>query len=119
MIYDYVCLNCSGRNLDYKKWVSCKEPVAIHPDGHIEYGPPKVDDTDALGVESAFICRDCGETPLFWGSALYSEADLRRYLSLTLEERKKMEQDYIDAEGERHEDMEETGYLLDSTSRNM
>ena len=103
MIYDFVCLRCSGRNLGYEKWVSCKEPVTIHPDEHIEYGPPKVDDTDALGSEAAFFCQDCGEKPLFWGSELYSEHDLCRYLSMTFEKRKDMEQSYLDQLAEQGE----------------
>ena len=96
MLYDFVCLRCGGRNLDYHKWVHSREPLKIHSDGHVEYGLPQVDHETVLGLASCYVCRDCGTAPSIYGKDLYCEADLREYLSRTLEERQKMEQDYID-----------------------
>ena len=112
MLYDFVCLTCGGKNLEYEKWVNCREPVKFHPGDHIVYGPPRIDDTNALGAECCYICSNCGEKPHYCGSYLYDEDDLRSYLSLPLDERRKMDRDYMAALEERAE-MEDEEDIFD------
>lgn len=77
MFYDFICLKCGCKDLDYHKWVYCRDPLIIHPNEHIEYGPAQVDQDQALGMACCYVCRDCGETPLLYGESLHSERDLR------------------------------------------
>jgi len=77
----FQCCRCGGKNLGYQKYVKCIEPVAIHADHHIEYGPAAINQDDYLAAEFGFICADCGYFIYHCGRRIETEKELIDYLS--------------------------------------
>lgn len=114
MLHDFICLKCGGQNLVYDKWVNCRDPVTIHPDEHIEYGPSMVYETFEFIGQSRFVCQACGDTLLHRSNSVVTEADLMKYLKMTLKERRNLERDYWDdlAQKTKEEDIQIMERLL-------
>ena len=110
MYHSFNCNKCGSNKLSYGKWVYATADVNTQPGGNITYGPTVIDEDSELGGFSTFICAGC-KTPLYCGHwAIETERELLDYLKMTPEARERMQQryqDYIDAEAERQEEMEE------------
>ena len=94
-LHKFICLTCGGNELSYRKWVQSLADVSIKDDGFVEYGLDKVDETNELGACSAYVCRSCGTPLSFRADNMETEADLNFYLSLTPEEIKEADEEYL------------------------
>ena len=84
----FQCMKCGsvGSELVYEKWVNCQMKTFIHDDGHIEYGPPNIDEDNELGAVSCYKCGSCGKSLSLYGGLVSNESDLRYYLSMSKED---------------------------------
>ena len=85
----FECLNCGNAGLVYEKWINCRSSVIFHSDGHIEYADSIIDENNELNACSGYICSRCGEPVFHFSNRIETEAELRDYLRLSIEERKK------------------------------
>ena len=91
----FKCQKCGGSKLSYQKYVQSLSEVLIKDSGHIEYGLSKIDEENELGAVQSYICRSCGTSLSFRGGIIETEEDLRFYLSMTPEELKEAEEEYL------------------------
>ena len=96
----FKCSKCSSNDLSYEKWVNSKEDVVINSNGHIEYRLGKIDETNELGAEYGYVCKECSHPLYFRGMRIENEDDLKFYLSMTPEEIKAAEEEYFEEQEE-------------------
>jgi len=103
MLHKYQCPHCKSEEITCRKWVDCREDVIIdYTTGHIEYGPPQINENEVCGNQVDFICKKCN-TPLFYTQLwVHDERDLREYLSHTSEQIERENDEYLEAEAEEH-----------------
>ena len=103
MLHKFKCCHCGSEEITCQKWVDCREDVIIdYKTGHIEYGPPQIDENEVCGSGIDFICKNC-ETPLFYTQLwVHTESNLREYLRHTPEQIEKDNDEYIEEEAELH-----------------
>ena len=124
---NFECLNCGNTTLDYEKWINCRSEVIFHPDGHIEYAESVIDENNELGACCGYICSRCGEPVFHFSNRIETEAELRDYLKLSLEERRKdaeLHDRILDEEAEEEaerEKLQEEEYLetVESVGENL
>ncbi len=90
MSYGFTCTKCGSSDLDYQRLARVTEPVIIHPDERVEYGPTTIDNTEEFEADRFFVCRECGKRLQIWNRPATKEADLIEYLRMTPEQRTKM-----------------------------
>jgi hypothetical protein len=109
-MHKFHCFNCGRSELSYEKWVKSVEKVVILPDDRIKHHQQKIDKTDVLGAAYHYICTCCDRPPMFRGDYITTEDELKIYLSMTADERVKMQADY-------NAMVEEENALLESEGR--
>ena len=100
MSHKFKCSYCGSEELCCQKWVDHRVDVIIdHTTGHIEYGPPVINENNVFGAEMDFICKQC-ERPLFYRELwVHDESALREYMRSSAEDIKTANDQFIvDAE---------------------
>ena len=103
MLNKFKCVHCGSTEIVVQKWVDCREDVIIdYATGHIEYGPPQIDENKINGEGIDFVCKKC-DTPLFYTQLwVHTESDLREYLRHTSEQIARDNDEYLEEEAELH-----------------
>ena len=108
MLRKFQCPYCGSNELYCQKYVDCREDVIIHDNGHIEYGPPIIDEDNICGVGAHFRCKQCNRRLFYTGMDVSNEEELRTYLSYSPEKAKTANDLYLDALAEQCRDDEES-----------
>jgi len=106
----FTCRECGAHELGYQKYAKCINPVSLQENGHMEYGISVIDEDDYLCADNCFICLNCKSFVEHCGFRKETEQQLRDYLSMNSDVRKKEEMEhgeYIDGQIYAQEQKEE------------
>ena len=103
MLHKFQCPKCKGTQIVVRKWVECRTDVIIdYKTGHIEYGPPVINENEVCGNQVDFICKKCN-APLFYTQLwVHDERELSEYLSHSPEQIARDNDEYLEEEAELH-----------------